>query len=641
MGLSSGGYTGGYLQVDLSGRSVRVAPTPAHLIVDYIGGRGFTSRLLWEMISPDTDPLGPENPLILATGPLSGLPVPGASRLTVAARSPLTGFLGDANCGGFFAPELKWAGYDYVVITGRSPAPVYLWIDDDRVELRDARHLWGKGTLETESLIHAELGDPRIRILACGPAGENLVRYACLVADTARVAGRSGLGAVMGSKHLKAVAVRGTRPVTIYSPARLEEAVEAVRASVDRDPFYVAFRRLGTTQYMETRNRIGALQTKNLQTGVWDRVERVGGNRLYREHKARSLGCFSCIINCGRLSVVRESPWGPFSTEGPEYDVLQAFGSKCLNDDLVNVLYLSRLSKDLGLDAISCGNTLAFAMECFDRGLLRPEQTEDLDLVWGHGAVMVELVGRIARRQGRLGHLLAEGSLRAGLALGNGAERYAMQVKGQELSSADPRGNYCRALSYAVASRGADHLRAYGSIDQLMTPEDAQKWVGDPTVIDPANPRGKGRLVALAESLNNLPAMLGTCQVIFARSVSFAGFVERNLYLETALYRAATGREISPEEMLVAGERLTNLDRGLNVRLGLTRRDDYLPERFLREPMPEGPARGALVPLDTLLDEYYAVRGWDLRTGWPREEVLHRLGLEEVARDLRCRGRLG
>ncbi|GAB4410913.1 MAG: aldehyde ferredoxin oxidoreductase family protein [Anaerolineales bacterium] len=619
-----GGYSGVVLWLDLTEGVVRKEALDESLALNYIGGRGFTSRLQYDLIDPGADPLGPDNVLIIAPGVLTGTVAPSSGRFTIGGRSPLTGILGDANSGGMWGAVLRRAGYDMIVVQGRSRQPVYLWIDNDRVELRDARHLWGKDTHEAERLIQEEMG--KTCSVACiGQAGENLVKLAGFIADGEHAAARTGLGAVLGSKRLKAIAVRGTKGVPLYDAARFKELSDELTELLKQDKRSgVELPTYGTTALLRHHMALGGLNTRNFQSGVFEGADQIDGDALNERYLVRPTACYRCPAKCDRYSEVREGEFAGVAVGGPEYSTLVAFGSAVGNSNLAAILKANDMCNRYGLDTIETGNLIAFAMELYQRGILTREQADGLDLTWGNYHAVLEMIDRIAFRQG-LGDLLAEGIAQAAQEIGHGAERYAVHVKGMTPPPLDPRSVKVYNFRYAVASRGADHLRisapgAYG-LDALPPDEAAAK-------------------LKLWESIVTIPDLMGVCKFPYSYYAETPDLTLRKMLdIVPGLYSAATGLETTGDDLLRIAERVANLERAHNARLGLGAKDDTLPPRFTEDVMPEGPAKGRVYDiLDDLKPAWYRAHGWDVETGLPTRATLESLGLADIADDLEQRG---
>ncbi len=622
------GYAGKWLYVNLTTGQVEARALDPALAEDYLGGNGFGTRWLWEHVGPAVGPLDPENLLILAAGPLVGTLVPNGCRMEAIARSPLTGIYGDANAGGFFGPELKFAGWDAIVLTGQAPAPVYLAIADGRAELRDAGGLWGRTTAQTEAAIRRDWGDPRVKVAAIGPAGENRVRFASIQVTSQRSLGRCGLGAVMGSKRLKAVAVRGTGAVSIAHPARFHDVAVELHRRIRANPIYPAVHAHGTPGIVSLMDPLGRFPTKNFQLGSFADVDRLTVESLQARALVRHLGCFGCPVCCDKLYRLPDGPHADIALRSVEYETLNSLGANVLNADLDAILAGNRLCDDLGMDTISAGRAIGFAMELWENEVLNWEDTGGLILRWGDADVTLRLLGMIARREG-FGDVLAEGVRRAAEIIGRGADEYAMHVKGMEIAAQDGRAQKSMGLAHVTSTRGADHLKAFPVIDETGYPDEARRRYGEeylPEMAQPLATKHKPLLVKDGEDFGAVVDSAGMCK-------SGGTFVLAEVYWPdvAAALEAATGMEMPVERLQRIGERIYNLQRCYNARLGVTRADDRLPRRFTHEPSPSGNARGQVVDLEPMLEEYYRLRGWDPATGWPTVEKLRELGLEEAS----------
>lgn len=627
MSIFAGGYAGQILYVNLSDGSMVKKPLEREFVLKYIGGRGFSSRILWEELGPHLDPFSPENVLILAAGPLSGTPAPSASRLIIAAKSPMTGGIGDASSGGYFAPELKYAGFDAIVFKGRSPEPVYLWVEDGKAELRSAKRLWGRKIHETSELLKEEIGDEDIHICAIGPGGENRVRYACVVTDEEGVNGRTGVGAVMGSKNLKAVAVRGSLDVRIADPRRFRKGIDAYRETLTGEVWTEVLRRLGTPNLVEHRQRLGIWGAKNFQRATIDEWRNISGEAFREKFLVKVMGCMGCVVRCRRYSAIKEGPFAPIYTKGPEYDTINPLGAKPYITDPAVILRAHHLCDEYGIDEQSAGSSIAMAMELYERGILKKDQVDGVELVFGNGEALLHFIEKIPYRQG-FGDLLAEGTKIMGERLK--VPYYAIHVKGLEVDASDPRSLPTRALTYAVATRGSCHLRGFPYIDEFIKPEEAQAFFGMAAVSDLKALEGKGKMVAWSENWITVANLLGLCVFAWYRSRSFPMLIKRGLEIANELYIAATGLPMTGQGLYECGERVYNVEKLFNLREGFGRESDYPPDRFFKEEMPDGPGKGSKLrreDYDLLLDEYYEARGWDRKTGVPTPEKLESLGL--------------
>ena len=618
-------YMGRILRVDLSKAMISEEEIPADWAKAFIGGPGLATKYLYEEMPSGVDPLGPKNLLIFMTGPLTGTASPSASRYSVVAKSPLTGIWGHANSGGSFGPALKRSGYDGIIFEGISPSPVYLKIIDGRAELCDAEHLWGKTVHETEDLLQGAW-EERLTIASIGPAGENLVKYAAIMNNKHRAAGRCGLGAVMGAKRLKAIACWGTEPIRLADSDRFREASRTQVDLLNESVLKVGFDAFGTNMVADMVNVRGGYPTHNWQEGRFDRIEEVNAQAMTDKVLVNGVNCFACPVICGRGTEIREGKWQGNKGEGPEYETTNTLGAMCGISDMNAITMANYLCNDYGLDTISAGSTIAFTMECFERGILTREETDGLEIKFGDADVVVDLVERIAHRQG-VGDLLAEGTKAMSEKLGQGSGRFAMHVKGLELPAYDPRAAKICGLAYVTANRGGDHITAY--IEGPTFIDDPFLLVDDSPIRDPfvANPNETKVVVDMEDALTTLDA-LGGCK--------FMGIL---LTAEDIvdLVVSATGWEFDVEDFRTSGARAYNLMRAYCVREGINRDKDILPERLMADPLPEGPAQGMVIERDTLemmKDAYYDFRGWDKETGIPTAQTLRELALDDLMEDL-------
>jgi len=617
-----GGH-GKILRVNLSESKVSEEGIPEDLFDKFLTGAGLATHYLYHEVPKGADPLGPESELIFMTGAITGAQAPSTGRYTLVFKSPLTGIWAQSNVGGFWGVDFKRTGFDGIIFQGISPKPVYLVIEDGKAELRDANHLWGKSVSETTKLIKEELGE-KFEVVCIGIAGENQVRYASTISDLHRAAGRCGGGAVMGSKRLKAIAVRGTMPVKVANPEAFAEVAKKQFELVDESLLKVAMETFGTNVVIDMVNERGGFPTRNWQTGVFPELEKINAEALSEKVLVESLGCFACPIKCGRRSEIRTGKYKGAKGEGPEYESVGTLGGQCQVTDMEAITKAHYLCDDYGLDTISTGSTIAFAMECYERGILTKSDTDGLELKFGDADIVVELVHKIARREG-IGDLLAEGTRRMSQKLGKGSEKFAMNVKGLELPAYDSRAVQITGLAFAVANRGGDHITAYiqgptfFDIPFLCIPDSK---IEDVLVADP----GEVHILVDLENIMTALDTLGACK--------FMGFcVASEEWIE--LVEQLLGRKFTYDDMVKLGERAYNLARVFSVREGLTRADDTLPPRLLEDPLPEGPAAGKVNEnLPAMLDKYYELRGWDKATGKPTPEKLKELGLEEYIPDI-------
>jgi aldehyde:ferredoxin oxidoreductase len=621
------GYAGKVLRIQLHNGEAKIHDLEKELAVGFLGGRGFNSKRLYDTVGSGTDPLGPDNRLMFSTGPLVGTIFPTASRFNVSAKSPQTGILGDSNAGGHFAAEMKYAGYDQIIIEGRSPDPVYIYINDGDVEFMDASHLQGQDIYKTDEIIRADLADQRIQTAIAGPAAENGVKYSGIFVNLMRAAARTGLGTVMASKGVKALAVRGTGSIEVADPRRFEELVERIEEEIYSHEQYWPRRKMGTTRILMMANEEGFLPTRHYTSGVFEHAEEVSGERLAEEFNVKTRGCFACPIPCSRFYVVPEGRFKGLYAEGPEYEALGSFTSRVGNGDLGLALKAIDMCNKLGLDALTTGECISWAMELHERGMLPRSMADGLDLSWGNGEAILALIEKIASREG-FGDILADGSRAAAAKLGFGAE-LTMQVKGLDLIMADPRGLKGFGLGYAVASRGGDHLRSEPFLELSDDPQRGLEMFGVAEATLRLADRGKGKLVSYFEDWNAVIDALEPCKNIM-QNMEILTFEVASEVIE-----ATTGLRMTPSEVRLVGERIINIERAFIVREGIRRRDDSLPRRFREEPLTEGASKGTIFDQEPMLDEYYDERQWDPEIGIPKESTLIKLGLGYVAEDLR------
>lgn len=618
------GYNGKILRVDLTKETIDIEEPDEAIYRTYVGGGGLAAYYLLKEQPPGVDPLGADNMLIFMTSALVGTPAPGFSRYTVAAKSPLTGGFAETEAGGWFGPELKFAGFDGIIIKGRAEKPVYLWVHDGAAEIRDAGHLWGKEVGEVHDMIREELGDSRIRIAQTGPAGEKRVRYACVINELKHANGRTGMGAVMGAKNLRAVAARGQKKMELFDP-------EAVKALVKwHNATYLetqAVRQdLGTAAGVVPLSMAGILPTRNFNKGTFDRAEDISGEAMKEKILVGRGQCYACPVRCKREVKVDE----PYRVDprfgGPEYETIGSLGSLCEIGDIKAIARGNERCQQYGIDTISVGVCIAFAMECAENGILSSEAADGLDMSFGNADAMLALIEKIGKREG-IGDVLAEGVQRAARIIGNGAEKYAMHVKGQELPMHEPRGKNSLALAYAVSPTGADHVEC--PHDQLFYPppnknltEAAILGLDEapaPTDLGPA----KARYFYYLQNTWSLYNIIGMCM--------FTGYPLGHFKLDQIVdyVRAVTGWRTSLLELVKANERSQHLFRIFNHREGIDKKDDTLPNRFF-EPLENGALEGTHLDrkdFQDALETYYGMMGWDPETGLPTRSKLYEIGL--------------
>jgi len=616
------GYTGKVLRINLTSGSIGVEEPEEKFYRRYFGGVGFVGYYLLNELEPGVDPLGTDNKLIFALGVVSGAPLPGSGRNAVGAKSPMTDAFGKSEVGGFWGAELKRAGYDAIIVEGKAEKPVYLWIHDGEADTRDAGHLWGKSTKESQQAIRAELGDRLIRTAQIGPGGERQVRFACIINDLKDAAGRTGMGAVMGSKNLKAIAVRGHTAPQMANPDQVSHWAKWMA----RNYMQLArgFHDLGTGAGMAGGNLTGNLPVRNFRDGYFEEVDAISAEAVRNTIRIGMEGCFACPIRCKKVVEVKE----PYNVDpfygGPEYETLASFGSNCGVGDLKAIAKGHDLCHAYSLDTISTGGTVAFAMECFENGLLSLKDTDGIELTFGNAAAMVQIIEKIGKREG-IGDLLAEGSLRAARHIGGGAEQFAIQVKGVEMGMHEPRLKQGLGLGYSVAAHGADH--GVGLHDTMFAQEGASlqraRALGilDPIPLDDLSPRK----AALLRQMH--------CWSIFRDCLVTCSFVPYDYQQTMDIVRAVAGWNSSLVEGMVVGERAVTMARAFNTREGLTTEDDRLPQRFFSPPRAGALKEVAIDPtkMEQAKHFYYKLMGWEASSGLPTFEKLQELGIGWVA----------
>ena len=619
--MYKGGYTGKILRVNLTDQTAKEEELHQDVAKDFIGGAGFGIKYLFDEVKGGTDPLGPDNKLIFASGPFSGTTIPCASRMAVTSKSPLTGAVGMALTGGYFPVELKFAGWDVLIIEGRAEKPTYVWIKDGEVKFRSAKKLWGMKTTDTQQIIKNELHDQNIRVACIGPAGENQIKIASIINEW-RAVGRKGLGAVMGSKNLKAIAIRGTGEVGVADKDKLKTAKgEMTKAMKESEVLYPAFANMGTPMVVDHTCAIGVFPTKNFTaTGEYNPVDKIG-TEVQMTRNVGFEACYGCPVGCSQLKLAKTGPYAGILTEGPEFETMYAYGGVTGVENIDAIIAADRMADELGFDTLSSGVTIAFAMELFEKGILTKEDTGGLELNFGNHKAMNTVLKLMAYREG-IGDLLADGSRAAAEKIGKGTDRYAMHVKGLELPAYDVRGAKAHGLNYATSYTGADHCRGYAFQEIFGIPV--------PHEVDRFTAEGKGALTKWNQDIRTATTDAPT-MCAFLLDMAVVGIAAQNT---ASLMEAVTGFTYTPDDILQVGERINNLAHAFNVREGLTRADDTLPERLLTEPLKGGASKGHFISRDELnqmLDEYYEARGWDVQTGAPSREKLEELGLGYVA----------
>ena len=618
------GYAGKILKVNLSTQEKDIGDTPSELVENYLGGRGFVARLLYDLLEPGTDPLGPDNVVVVATGPLSGHLLPGSGKTHFGALSPATGGYGDSNMGGHFGPALKYAGFDCLILEGAADQLSALVIDDDEIKIISAGSLQGKGAIDAEKELKEQLGED-FQVITIGPAGENRVAYACISHDFGRQAGRTGVAAVLGSKNIKAVAVRGTKAIPLYDPqAALKKGEEMYRVCFGK-PGFKTWTPYGTASITGWANEVGAFPTRNFQTSYADFHHKINGQAIIDRLLVTDKGCFGCPTPCGKYGHAKTRVGSAF-VEGPEYESIATLGGSCCLEEIEEVAYANYVCDQLGLDTISAGVVVSFAMECFEKGVI---SVADIgrEISFGSLEDVVYLLEKIAAREG-IGAILAGGVKPAAAAFGGGSERYAIHVKGLEWSGYECRNAPGMMLSYMTADVGAHHNRSWAlGYDVSQSDADVSELIeaGAGGALEVSSPEGKVDHVISMQHSRPLYDALGICR-LQTMEIGFETFHYEEVF------ELITGRRLTWQEMLAISERIWQLTRQFNVKhiAGFGRSWDYPPLRFMEEPVTTGPNKGRFLKkeiLDQMLDEYYEKRGWD-ENGIPGAEVLARFGLK-------------
>lgn len=615
---SLGGFTGKILEIDLSAGVVKAVPQTERDVTNFIGGSGISARILFEETGPETDPLGPDNVVSFMTGPVTGTDVFSSGRHEVSAKSPLTGIFGEASAGGSFGLFLKKAGFDGVVVRGKAPSPVYLWVHDDTAEIRSASEIWGKDTFQTDEMIRAET-HPDAKVSCIGVAGERMVPLAGVLSEgrAARAAARAGIGAVMGSKNLKAVAVWGKSPITVRNPDGIRDLNRKLGPGIATNT--VMMRKYGTGASLDHGSKLGDLPTKNWGRGSWSEgAGKIGGIKIVETMKTRLSACPRCPIGCGKEIVDTPTKFGRLDGRGPEYESLASLGSMLLVDDLEGVCYANELCNLYGLDTIGAGGTIAFAIELFEKGIINEEDTGGLKLSWGDAGMVHHLLRLMAHNEG-FGALLGLGSREAARRIGRNAEEYAIHVKGMELAMHDPRARTSLGLAYATSNRGACHLQGQSSIFESRASDPS---IGIPEPLPPFVSEGKAEMVIKAQSLGSAYDSLCLCR-----------YFRPGMDRVAEYYSYVTGLDTDAAGLMEMGHRIYTLKRLYNVRSGITRKDDVLPGRIATLAFPNDGSKGTLPFLGRMLFEYYNLQGWS-EDGIPTLEALRSLGLGSEAESM-------
>lgn len=615
---------GQILDVDLTHETWKLLDYPENLTREYVGGRGLNVKLLYDHIPAGTDPLGPHNILALSCGMLTGTAAPASSRLHINALSPLTSILGSSNIGGGFGNNLRLCNIQQLVIRGRASRPVYLWIDGNTIEIRNAKSLWGKDTWETEKFLKNRLGSEKLKILSIGPGGENGCGFGCIIAERDHAAGRTGMGTVMGSKNLKAIVIKTQKSKMAFRPKNdIHEAVKRYLWQIKYAPEFKNMKAHGGAGYVDWADDMGILGTRNYRDYHFEDADRIDG-KLLQDNITRKRGCPRCPVQCKAHLRFSTGKLKGKDAVRPEFEPMLALGARCGLNDLQTLVYLDNLCTRLGLDSISAGTVIAFAMDLFERGIITTADTGGLDLSWGNGEAMEKLIRQMAYGEG-FGKVLAKGVRKAAQVIGRGAENYAAHIKGLEMAGYHPYNMMGTALGYSVSSRGADFSDIYAALEYKWLPEKATKVFGKPVSADPRSIQGKAELVRRSMIVGSVLDSLGLCKV-----PALCLICTYDLVGEAELVSALSGRAVSVTELFIAGERIINLERVFNQRHGAGISNDRLPNMFFEKEYNAGvePSKPAEW-MEPMKQEFYGIMGWD-DGGHPTTEKLAELNISEM-----------
>jgi len=593
------GYGGHILRVDLSSGKIKREKSDPDFMLEVIGGRALNSRRLFDELDREVDPLARENMLLISVGPVTGSLFSTSAYITISGKSPMTGILGDSAAGGFLGPEIKYAGYDQLIFTGKADRLSYVYICDEKVEIKDASHLAGKDIFTTSDLIKKELNDNDVQIAAIGPAGENLVRFATVSCNNSRVCGRTGMGCLFGTKNLKAVVVKGKGMVSVADPLRFMDICKVIDNRILTHPEFQERHDLGSNLLVKALNGLGILPVNHFQKGTAPYVDKISGQTLAKKYKKKNKGCFNCNINCSRYYITPE-----VECEGPEYETLCSFSSRIGSDNLAFALKMNHYLNSMGMDSLSCGETIGWAMECVEKGLFDKDDFDGLDFSWGNIQTIETIVNMMVTGQG-IGAEFAKGTRHLSQTMGKGSEKYALHVKGLDVICGDPRGIKAFGLTYAIASRGADHLRAEPFFELTNRFDEAQKRFGTRDAADRLSDNGKAKLVEFTERQALLTDCLTMCKNV-GLSMDVLDFS-----LASDLLIAGTGLKFTEDTVDKALKDTITNDRKLNIVFGVTDKDDTLPHRFTHEPLQEGASKNQVVPVGEMVKDYYKIKGWD------------------------------
>jgi len=631
------GYTGKMLRVDLTTGKISILSSKPYN-EKYIGGRGVGAWILFNKVPPEVSPLDPKNMMIFSTGPLTGTLAPSSGRLSLVTKNVISGGFAYSNSGGYFAPELKYAGYDHLIISGKSPHPVYLIINNDKIKLEKAALIWGKDVWETEDIIKSNFPQSDVQILSIGPGGENLSKSACIMVNKGRALGFGGCGAVMGSKNLKAIVVKGEKSIEAADPSGFIQECQKSFKKMDKSIGTNFLRQGGTIAKI---NPNFPLPVRNYQDGNWgEKTRKIEEINFKKQYEIKRSGCFNCNIHCSHFYSIKDGPYAGLVCEGIQINAVRGFGSNLDIDDPAFILAANSLCNKLGLHIDEISATLSWAFECFEKGILSLQDTDGLELKWGNQSAALSLIKKIGYRDG-FGNVLAEGVARASQIIGRGSQKYAMSIKGTGINEGGTRIKKAWALGITTSTRGGGHLCGSPNSEGVksITPEIGEKRYGVPTAGNATTYEGKAKLVVWFEKFKAVIDSLGMCY--------FTSYWQNNLLGPddyANLFSTIMGEPMSKNKLFFIGEQILNIEKAYNtLSAGFTRKDDMPPDRLMNEPVKSGPYKGECLEKkswDNLLNDYYKYKGLDIKTGWQTSEGLKKLGLEKVKKELKKAGRL-
>ena len=618
------GYMGKQLRINLTKKEIKVESLNSNILRKYIGGVGYGVKLLYDELNAKMDPLSADNKLVFATSPLTANNIPGGGSIMICFKSPATNGWGESRCGGDFGPDLRKAGYDFLIIEGKSEEQIYILIEEDNVELKQAKHLKGKMVTDKIKIIQDEASNPKLSVMVIGPAGENLVKYSSIMYGH-RAAGRTGAGAVMGSKNLLGIAVKGTKKSELGDADTAKRAISEAFKVIKGSPIASHFREHGTTSDIENCDAVGDWPTKNWQSNSWGKGQKLY-SQFYKKILDRNNGCYrGCPVACGRIISVKKGKFKTPQHEGAEYESISAFTAFILNDDMDAAVHATYLCNEYGLDTISTGAVIAFSMECYEKNIISKEDAGGLELNWGNSSILPKLIKKIAFREG-IGDLLANGVKEIANILGKGSSEFAIHVKGLEGPAHDPRSGKMLALSYGTANRGMCHIHPMEGMAYDSSKMDfglIKYGVPDPNKIDRWDEKGKGKIFKILQDALILPDILDTCKIVTYCGLTLDHYAN--------ILSALTGWDLNGKDLLQIGERTINLQRLFNIREGFSKKDDFIPERAKQRPLfgvYRDEERCIIKDYEGMLKEYYLERGWDTKTGIPTEKKIKDLAIE-------------